>query len=197
MTRTNGALRLVPTGERLAPADVAIFLLVLAVGIAVKRYYSSSSAEDLEFVLHPTAALVGFVFGAPFHEARAGWVSEELRTIIAPACAGLNYLVIAFSTLTFAFVRRLDDASDKLGWTLASAAAAYAATLLVNAGRIALGIALKLHHATLGWSAETVHRVEGVVVYLGSLWMLVFAADALLVKIVQRTHQHSPARRIR
>ena len=64
---------------------------------------------------------------------------------------------------------------------LSSVAAAYGATLVVNATRISIGIALA-RHLPPSWDAlrNQVHRVEGVVVYLTSLWLLVLAGGALL-----------------
>ena len=67
------------------------------VAYAVKRFYASASADDLAPLLQPTAALVSFVSGYPFIEERgSGYLSRELGVLIAPSCAGANYLIVAF-----------------------------------------------------------------------------------------------------
>ena len=157
-------------------------VLVLAYGL--KRHYSTATPLELRWVLAPTTTLVECITREPFSlEPGAGYVSTKLHTTIAPACAGVNHLIIAFVTLALGFLRDLQAPTRKCAWIATSGAAAYLATLVVNATRIAAGIGL--HESGIGaaWvSPAALHRAEGVVVYLGSLWLLALAAEAGLAR---------------
>jgi exosortase K len=124
------------------------------------------------------AALVGDAF---VYERGVGYVNGHLHTAIVPACAGVNFLVIAACTLVLGFVARVDGRLAKVGFVLASGAAAYVTTLMVNGCRIAAGIALREAPLFRPWaSGEAAHRALGVALYLGSLFMLCEAATRVL-----------------
>jgi len=156
-------------------ADAAVFAVALALAFGMKAFYASASADALGWILGPTAALVSLLSGQHFEaEPGIGYLSRELMLVIAPACAGINYLVIAFCTLVLGFAPRSGRPARRWGWLFAAGALAYAATLLVNALRIALAIALREGTLPAWLSASQAHRLEGIAVYLGSLWLLVW-----------------------
>lgn len=159
--------------------SVVLYGAALGLALGVKAFYASASAEALGFVLGPTTALVTLFSGQRFEfEPGAGYLSRELAYLIAPACAGLNYWIIAFATLVLGFTPRIERPAARAAWLLAAAALAYLATLLVNAARIA--IALELRAAALpAWlSASAAHRLEGIAVYVSSLWLLNACVEA-------------------
>lgn len=132
-------------------------IVVALVGSAcVKAFYHSASAAQLAPFLWPTARLCGWLTGAPFVAGPTGYFSAQLRFLIAPACAGVNFFIVAW--LALAILR------DQ---PLRSALYAYGATLAANTLRI-LG-AIWLHLS----GADRFHRIEGVVVYLGVLAVVV------------------------
>lgn len=161
-------------------AALAVFLAALGAAYALKRYYSTASAADLRFVLVPTAWLVEISGGHRFDWTAAGYLSTELRFLIAPACAGVNYLIVAFAALVLGFVRPARAAWHNLGILFGSAAAAYATTLLANALRILIAIPLWTHRVSFGWlGVARLHELVGVVVFLGVLLVLHLAAHRL------------------
>jgi exosortase K len=161
------------TPLRFQRGDVLVAALAALAAFALKRFYAQASASELGFVLAPTSALVALATGAAFEaEAGAGYVSRELRFVIAPVCAGLNYTIAAFATLVLGFAPRTSGTPRKLAWLLAAAGTALAATIVVNAARISLAIALRGAALPAWLSPEMLHRVEGVAVYLVSLWLL-------------------------
>lgn len=177
MNATRASLR----GEAEPFSSLLIFAAALLFALGVKAFYATADADALGFVLGPTAALVGTLSGHRFEaEPGVGYLSRDLAFVIAPSCAGLNYLVIAFGTLVACFTCRIATPARRWGWLAAAAAIAYAATLLVNAVRIALALALREAALPLWLSAGQAHRIEGVVVYLGSLWLLALAVPVLL-----------------
>jgi exosortase K len=159
--------------------NAAPLLAAGAAAYALKRFYSSATADDLCWLLDPTAQLVGWVSGHSFiREHGTGYLSRELGVLIAPSCAGANYLITAFLLLSVGFVWRVPGIRFKWGWLALSALGAYGATLLVNACRIVLTIGLKSRDLA-GVSFEQLHRIEGVLVYLSSLWLLYYGAEKL------------------
>ena len=101
-------------------------------------------------------------------ERGAGFVSDSRYLVIAPACAGVNFLVIAFS-LSFGFVPELETKARKIAFVSAGALSAYVAMVVVNALRISLHVLLTAHVRFAEPIREQAHRVEGVVTYLTAL----------------------------
>jgi len=78
---------------------IAQCVVALAGALALKLHYSTASADQLRWILAPTAALVELVSGASFEfESRAGYISRERGFLIANSCAGVNFLIAAFLT---------------------------------------------------------------------------------------------------
>jgi exosortase K len=165
------------TARRLLPfAAIALAMYVL------KRHYSIAPVEDLRWILWPTSALVSLLGGAAFaFERGAGYVSREHFFVIEKSCAGLNFMIAALGMIGFALAGGAGRARSIAGVVARSLALGYAATVLVNALRIL--IALRLASADLAsgwWTAGRIHRVEGIAVYFGGLWLLSLAARAWL-----------------
>jgi exosortase K len=168
-------------GKRFA-WDALYIGVTLVVAYSLKQHYSVATADQLGWILAPTARVVEGVLGTPFvEEAHAGFISRELEFVIAPSCAGVNFLIIAFTMLVFAFLRTRRSASDKCLLVVGSAVVAYGVTLFVNSARIVFAIWLRERDVTFGiLNDEAVHRVEGVVVYFVSLCVLFVVARAVL-----------------
>ncbi len=161
-------------------AALAAFLAAVGAAYALKRFYSTASAADLRFVLAPTAWLVEVAGGHRFDWTAGGYLSTELRFLIASTCAGVNFLIVAFAALVLGFVRPARPAWQNVGILLASAAAAYATTVVANALRILIAIPLWTHRLSFGWlTGARLHELAGVVVFLGMLLLLYLAAHRL------------------
>ncbi|HEX3597336.1 MAG TPA: exosortase K [Polyangiaceae bacterium] len=166
--------------------DAAVLAPVVASAYALKRFYSTASAEELHWALGPTTRLVEYLTRAHFApEAGAGFVSDSRHLVIAPACAGVNFLVIALLSLTFGFVTEVHTAARKLSLVVVSGLVAYAAMLVVNALRIAFGMFV----ASCWWPGAAyrpeLHRIEGIATYLVALWLLAAGAR----RVVGRTER--------
>jgi exosortase K len=156
---------------RRAAADGLAVLAVLAVDYALKSFAARAGARELRPLLAPTAALVSSFTGHAFEaEAGAGYVSRELSVVIAPVCSGVNFAIVAFTALTLGFVSRFATPRAKALWLVTCAPLAYAATIVTNALRIAVALAVR-HEATARGllSAQGEHRAVGVCVYLAGL----------------------------
>jgi exosortase K len=150
--------------------------IALAVIVAAKTYYRTATAGELAWILAPTAKLVSWLSGASFvYEAGPGWIDPQVRFIIAAPCAGLNFAMAAFLALSLGAAPGMRSPRQVATRLAAAAALAYAATLVINTLRITLAVAM--HRGTIDVSAfggnrAELHRIEGIVVYLGGLIML-------------------------
>ena len=155
-----------------------IKLLVVAVTALVvwslKRHYSDAGAEDLQWILAPTAWLSSVMTGTTFTwQHGEGYLSRERMFLIEKPCAGVNFLVAAFAMLTLSRMPRAASSVSMMRLISLSAAAAYAAAVIVNAARISIAIWLADYQAGhAGLSASDIHRMEGIVVYFGGLLLL-------------------------
>lgn len=170
---------------------IAVLLLgALGLGAvySLKRFYSRATADELGWILAPTAALVGPLTGARFEPVRGeGYVSWHDRFVIAPACAGVNFLLTAFSGLMLLWLRPRRSPLANLALMLLSTLAAFAATLAANTLRISF--ALLLHREAFSFgplTAARLHRLEGIAVYLIVLLVLFSLARRLSSGVPRR-----------
>jgi exosortase K len=168
---------------------IAQCVVALAGALALKLHYSTASADQLRWILAPTAALVEMVSGASFEfESRAGYISRERGFLIANSCAGVNFLIAAFLTLS---MRKLIGDHSKVGaWGFLPTAAiiAYLTTLVANTTRITIALLLRQSPAEIGpvsgpvfgWmNPDQLHRFEGVFIYFGFLLLLFVVSEKM------------------
>jgi exosortase K len=170
--------------KELVLKNAIFYLLALMIAIGLKYHYSRAGSDDLIWILGPTAGLVEWIGGIPFEsETGAGFVNHKLRVIIAPACAGVNFLIIAFCTAVFSGLHYFKRIREKIGWLTISALSAYLVTIPVNALRILFSIYVYDADIYCGWlTVQRVHRLEGVVIYFFFL--------CLFYRIIMKTTHH-------
>lgn len=160
-------------------------LLMLAVTALVvwglKRTYADSRADDLQWILAPTARLVGAVTGVQFVPSPGeGYVSHARLFLIEKSCAGINFMAAAFLVLVLTLFRRATSPGSVALVLIGSLSAAYVAAVMVNATRIAVALWLGTPSVPLSISAAAeVHRIEGIVVYFAGLTLLYEVARRL------------------
>lgn len=160
---------------------IAQCVVALAGVLALKLHYSTASADQLRWILAPTATLVEMVSGASFEfESRAGYISRERGFLIANSCAGVNFLIAAFLTLS---MRKLIGDRSKAGaWGFLPIAAviAYLTTLVANTTRITIALLMRQSPAEISWlNPDQLHRFEGVFIYFGFLLLLFVASEKM------------------
>ena len=169
-----------------AAGDVAVATVALGTAWALKAFYSGAGADALRWILSPTVRLVAWTTGVTFElEPHHGYLSRDHLFLIAPACAGVNFLIVAFVSLCLGLAPACTRAGTRVALVLGSATAAYAGTVLANAARIAL--AVRLHEAGAGFGALTparLHCAEGVAVY----FVFLLAMFALAERITGARH---------
>ena len=165
------------------------YLLGLLMVISLKLYSDQAGSDELIWILRPTAWWTSTLSGFPFtYQQGVGYINHSLRFIIAPACAGLRFLMIACLMLIWSFVHRIDGRKKQLYWTLLSLPASCAVTIFVNGIRITLSIILPPYlqnpeHLTGRITSGQLHTAIGTQVYFLSLLVLYQAGDKLSEKI--------------
>ena len=170
----------------MSAARIAAIAVALALVVAGKTYYRHATADELAWLLAPTAVCVSAATDTHFiRERGVGWIDRDATFEIVPECAGLHFLLCALLVLVVAALPAMTSwpaAARQLGIALA---AAYAVTIVVNTTRIA--IAIRMHQRAIAASAAgpgmiggaDLHRFEGTVVYLGALCALYAMARRL------------------
>ncbi|HEY0512702.1 MAG TPA: exosortase K [Thermoanaerobaculia bacterium] len=152
----------------------------LLAAFGLKLGYSRAAVEDLWWILVPTARAVGWLRGETLTLGPAiGWVAPDGSYVIAPACAGVNFMILALTVSVLGFAHRLRSPGRRLLWWLASLCGAWALTIAVNTLRIVTAVELYRLHLPAGITPEQAHRLLGVVLYLGALWGLFRALDGI------------------
>lgn len=160
--------------------QIGQWVVVLISALALKLYYSSASANQLRWILAPTTVLVELVSGISFEfESHAGYMSSDRSFLIAPSCAGVNFLITAFLMLSARKLLRQRAQDNAWRFIPAAALIAYLVTLVANTVRIALALRLRLLPEIGGLNSEQLHRVEGICVYFGFLLLLFVVSEKM------------------
>ncbi len=167
---------------------LCMLALVLLVVWGLKRHYADARADDLWWILHPTARLVGIMTGVAFAAAPGeGYVSRERLFLIEKSCAGINFMIAAFGMVVLTLFRRVDSGVAGMSVLAAGLLASYGAAVLVNATRITIAMWLAAHPiASSTLTPADVHRLEGIAVYFSGLLLLYE-----LIRRLERVASHS------
>ena len=171
-----------PTINRKAAVQ---FVIVLAAAAALKQFYSTASANELRWILWPTARLTELVTGTQFtFETFAGYISSDRSFLIASACAGVNFLIAAFLMLSFRTLWISRMTGMKWRSLLFAATDAFAVTVIANTVRISSALWLnRERQGFAGLDRDEIHRLDGILIYFGFLLLLFVTVE----KVVGRT----------
>lgn|GEM_PF-1027740 len=172
-------------------------VLTLLVMLMLKQHYSTAAADRLTWILAPTARMTAWLTGAsPCWESGVGYADYARGIIIAPACAGLNFMIMAFGLAVFCGLLQIGRLPALLAWLSLSLTVAYSLALLVNTLRIALSMWLYQADIYTAWiTPERVHRLAGVVIYLSALGLFFKGLQPIIGRYCRRFDRQS--RRIR
>ena len=158
------------------------YMVVLLMAVGLKYHYSHARSDDLGWILGPTAGVVEYLSGIAFEkEDGAGFVNRANRIIIAPTCAGVNFLIIAFCMAACSGLHHLKSSGLKIFWLGNSAVWAYVLTIAVNAFRIVASIYMyKADIYYHGLTPERLHRIEGIFIYFFFLCLFYVTLDKII-----------------
>jgi exosortase K len=157
-------------------------LVTLGGAYWLKLSYSRAGADELLWVLGPSAFIAELGGVELVREPGAGFISRGAHMVVGPACAGVNFLIACWLALYVSAQAELRR--PRLLHLLAASAlcigAAYLVTVSVNGLRIALAaqlFSLDLHGS--GLTKARVHRLLGIVLYSAALLGTCLAAQRL------------------
>ena len=145
--------------------------LVIAVAWGLKWHYSRAGSSDLDWILRPTAAVVAiFSDGQWVKESGAGYHNREHMATIAPACAGVNFMISAWCMSAFLVLPRQHTVPRRAAALVACLAGAYLLTIAANSIRVVVSLRLYQMDIYAGWiTPARLHRIAGIVIYLSAL----------------------------
>ena len=180
--------------KRIVVQNGIFYFLALFIALGLKYHYSRADSGDLLWILGPTAGLIETVSGIQFErEANTGFVSRGYRFIIAPSCAGINFLIMAFCMAVFSGIHGIRYFSSKLLWLAVGLVSAYILTIAVNTLRIIVSIYSYNTDIYFGWlTPARVHRLEGIVIYFFFLYLFYM----IIIKTLPRIRQEFQGKEI-
>src|SRR5262249_42741690 len=99
-------------------------------------------------------------------ELHAGFINRSHRILIAPACAGVNFLIIAFGAAVISGLLHIKKMALQFAWLAAALIAAYVLTIFVNAVRITISIYSYEGRLFSSWlDPARLPLLEGVLIY--------------------------------
>jgi exosortase K len=165
--------------RHVSPRWIAQAVLVVACAFSLKLFYSKATADQLRWILAPTASCVELVSGARFQfESHAGYLSGDRAFLIAPSCAGVNFMITALVMLCAG--KLLRNRAGETSWTLipTAALAAYVVTIAANAIRIVVALQLRSVAGEIEWlNPNQLHRCVGILIYFGFLLLLFLVCE--------------------
>ena len=171
--------------KRLTCKLIAQPIIVLLGALTLKLYYSTANANELRWILAPTTLLVELVSGARFEfESYAGYINSDRSFVIAPSCAGVNFLITAYLMLSLRklWTTHSRNQSGNVAWLFIPVAAlfAYLATLVANTVRISTALRLQRVPLEFDWlTRDQLHRFEGILIYFGFLLLLYIVSEKI------------------
>lgn len=183
------ALRVISLGRALSWRSLLVAGFTLTAVFLIKRMYSHAGAEDLQWVLAPSCWLVSALGGVELASGSgAGFISHEYRMVVGPACAGVNFFIVAILALYFSFQGAFITLHRKVIWLTQCLCVAYLATILSNGCRILLAAHLYSWDIYGGWlTPERLHRLAGTLIYCVSLFALCAVVGRWLAPAPVRT----------
>lgn len=140
-------------------------LLAISPALLLKWLQRDWSSDELRFLLYPVQFLVAIFTGqASVYLAGEGYQFSGF--IIEKSCAGVNFLVICWSTLAFLSIQNQLPRPIKIKALLLSIPLSYVLCILANTFRILSSLVLQ---RVPGLHGPNVHEALGVVVYLSVL----------------------------
>lgn len=168
------------------------YAIGLAAAFALKLYYSRAGVDELDWILAPTTWWVQVLSGINFKKAPGvGYINHNYEFVIAPVCAGINFMIIAFTTLIFSFMHHMRTTGSRIAWLILSLVSIYPYTILVNSLRIIPSIYLLQMDFYGGLvTPERVHTMEGTLVYFTALLFVYHIADKAVKSSSSRLSTH-------
>lgn len=169
------------------------YIIAVIIFIALKFLYTQSTNNDLLFILAPTDILVSIITGTySVYQPEAGFMHDQLNIVVGKSCAGINFMLLSFITLSFVTIRRPEKSIYKALVIPATLIFAYIFTIFTNTCRIVVSIHVQ-HLADTFYMVrphELLHEATGIAINLSFLVLLFYFAEKSINK---RKYNEKPA----
>lgn len=179
--------------KTLIKQHIPYYLTGTVILLTMKLFAKSADADALRFLLAPVSFGVSLISGVPFlWEPHTGYVSHDLRFLIAASCSGFNFMLITIGMLFFSFLHRISvHKYCGMLWLLLCMIFSYTYTILTNIVRILIAIYLPLYVEKQSlipalFSPNTLHMLIGTIVYSSSLFILYSLVDKGISRLFRR-----------
>ena len=162
-----------------------LYLLTTAVAFILRYFSKATDSDVINWMLAPTVRWVSILSGITFeYLPHQGYASHAYYFLVAPSCAGIRFMMIAFLMLMFSSLHRIEKKKSGYLWFCFSIIFSYLATILVNSIRITASIHLPflLKRAGLldGWlTPDRLHTLTGTIVYFSSLCVIYLLSSSI------------------
>jgi len=171
--------------------DIPFYIVLILLFILFKLANVFASNQDIIFLTGPTSKMVDLATGTRSQFiADQGYLNLTLGFIIDKSCAGFNFWIICFLSLSFSALNYFRKNRDKILSIIILSIASYFITLFVNASRIMFSVLIGKLKIFEGLNQfKWLHEAEGIFVYLFFLISIHLIFNHLLNKIIEKNAQ--------
>ena len=151
--------------------NIIFYVISLAVIIAVKIFYNNADNGELKFILWTVSEIVAAFYNTRFiFNESIGFFSSQLQITISKSCAGINYMIILFSMLSFSYIHKFKAFKNKAVYFSAILPISYFLTVITNSFRIIAATAIsKAEIPEKLTSREVIHNLTGMLIFVSFL----------------------------
>jgi exosortase K len=170
-------------GRTAAVGGLFVYFVAACAVVALQILGRKAGADNLGWILAPTATLAGWFSGIPFSPApRGGYLNLEQGIAIGPGCAGIRFFTMTLLLGMVSTLPRIDGSRKRWAALAGVFGGAYLIAILANASRIAGAIMLLRFSGGWGGPAKAgLHLAAGIVVFASYL-----ALASLLVRFAMK-----------
>ena len=162
--------------------NIPYYLTAIVFFVLLKFGFTNADANDLQFLLAPTAKLVGILTGSQaVYLPENGYYYENLNIVIEKSCSGFNFWVLCFLVFVYLGLKYFDKHLHKILTIATALFGAYLLTIFANTSRIVASIVVR--NQTVGIFPDKqplIHETVGITTYFSLLVLTYFLIENFL-----------------
>jgi exosortase K len=172
--------------------DFLLYGVVVGLALATKLFFSTSTLDQLQFVLGPVSLLVKSITAAGFsYVSESGYQMNNSQIVIDKSCSGINFFIIASCMAAFLIIPTMKNQKNKLTGMGASILGSFIVTIFVNAFRISTAISFLRHLGSEHFlNSKTGHHVQGIIFYFSFLIFYYLLLSNVIKKYLSSNPTH-------
>lgn len=173
------------TNKHFNYVNIIFYATALVIVLLLKLFYDKADNNQMLFILKPLSRIVSSFYNTAFSfDASIGFFSKQLGIAINHSCAGINYLLIIFSMLSFSFIHLLKTVRGKMLYFTFLFPISFVLSLLINSFRIIVSIMMqKADFFDEIVSDGVLHNLTGMLVFICFLLIINYVFSTILKKV--------------